>query len=385
VQTRTRNSLALAVAAVAMSVGLVVLAQQRRSPDRRFRALDAVPRSALLVAVADLAALRASPVGAPFLKKGREIPGLGKVKDLCGFDPIDDLSEVALAIPESGDSGDFGLVASGKIDEKALITCASKVIEGRGGVPSVTTIGSFRTVRDTSLTEGGGEIAVRDGGPLLLGAGNYLRAMIDTAEKRTLSIRDSEAHGWLGREAGEASLRITAVLSREQRAALAEEQRAAMPDAPPVSIFGGALGVELGPTVALHGLIACESAPSCARLADKLNAARDERAADLGTRLVGFGALFEQLKIEPGKELLHLRLTLPADQAAQLAERLLALRGFRHPMPAGDLSGSPPRPPPAVELSAPRPSASASAHAPVDEVILAPGAHPSAKAPAAPR
>ena len=90
---------------------------------------------------------------------------------------------------ESGDSGDFGLIASGKIDEKALITCASKVIEGRGGMPSVTTIGSFRTVRDTSLSEGGGEIAVRDGGPLLLGAGSYLRAMIDTAEKLGLRNR----------------------------------------------------------------------------------------------------------------------------------------------------------------------------------------------------
>ncbi len=375
-QTRTRNALALAVAAVVMSAGLWVLAQQRRSPDRRFRALAAVPRSALLVAVADLAALRASPVGGPFLKKGREIPGLGKVKDLCGFDPIDSLEEIALAIPASGDAGDFGLVASGKLDEKALIGCASKVIEGRGGTPSVTTIGSFRTVRDTSLAEGGGEIAVRDGGPLLLGAGGYLRAMIDAAEQRAPGIRESEAHAWLARESGEASLRITAVLSREQRKALADEQRAADPDAPPTAVFGGALGVELGPTVSLHGVIACDGAEPCAQLARRLGAARDARSADLGTRLVGFGALLDQLKIQPEKELIHLRLSLPADQAALLAERLLALRGFRHPMPPAERSATPP-----VDPAAPSPGgpASASARSPVDEVIPAPSAHPSSR------
>jgi hypothetical protein len=371
VLTRTRNSIALAVAAVALSAGLVSLAQYRRAPERSFRALDAVPRSALLVAVADLDALRASPVGVPFLKKGREIPGLGKVDALCGFDPLDGLQEIALAIPESGDSGDFGVVAAGKLQEKAVIACASKVIEGRGGSPIVTTIGSFRTVRDGSSSESGGEIAVRDGGPLLLGAGSYLRAMIDAAEQHAPTIHASEAHGWLAKETGRGELRLTMVLSREQRRTLAEELRAADPGSPAASVFGGALGVELGPTVKLHGVIACEGADSCKRLAGSLSAARDARAADLGTRLVGFGAVLDQLRIEPEKELIHLRVELPADQAALLAERLLTLRGLRHPMPSGELSAPAlaPPPPPGSTGAAPSPSGSPSA----DEVLRVDG------------
>src|SRR5437773_541082 len=97
-------------------------------PALRGRALDAIPSGALLLATADLAALRASPVGAPFLHEGREIPGLGKVRDVCGFDPIDTLTEVALAIPAAGDAGEFGLSAAGDVDADALVACASKVI-----------------------------------------------------------------------------------------------------------------------------------------------------------------------------------------------------------------------------------------------------------------
>ncbi|MFO0761410.1 MAG: hypothetical protein U0359_33335 [Byssovorax sp.] len=343
-QTRDRNAVVLAVAAIGLSAGLIALGQQRRAEGHRFRALDAVPRSALLVAVVDMGALRASPVGGPFLQKGREIPGLGKVKDLCGFDPMERMSEIALAIPEGGDSGDFGLVAAGDLQEKALIDCASKVILGRGGTPSVTTIGSFRTVRDTSLTESGGEIAVRDGGPLLLGAGSYLRSMIDTAEQRAPSIQASQAHGWLAREVGKGEVRVTVVLSKEQRQTLAEELRAAGSEAAGAAVLGGALGVELGPTVTLHGVIACDGAEPCARLGRSLAAARDARAADLGVRLSGFGAVLDQLKIEPAKDLIHLRVGVPVDQAATLAERLIQLRGMRHPMPrdeAGAPAGAP--------------------------------------------
>src|SRR6185503_16245563 len=92
----------------------------------------------------------------------------------------------------------------------------------RGGRPVITSIGSFRSVRDTAGT-GGGEIAVRKGGPLLLGGGIYLRAMIDAADGHTPTIRSSVAHTGLAREVGAASIRLTVVLTRDQRQALAEE------------------------------------------------------------------------------------------------------------------------------------------------------------------
>lgn len=370
-KTRTRNAIVLAAALAVITAGLVWVAKQRAAPDLRFRALDAVPSGALLVASADLDALRGSPLGVPFLKEGREIPGLGKVREVCGFDPIDTLSELALAIPAAGDPGDFGLVAAGDVADEALLACAAKVIEARGGRPVVTRIGTFSAVRDASLSAAsGGEIAVRKGGPVLLGAGAYLRAMIDAAEGRAPTVRSSLAHSHLARVVGAAAVRVTAVLTPEQRRTLDEELGAAPGDAARPrgsSIMAGALGAEVGPSVSLHGVILCDSAAACRDLAAALRATRDARASDFATRLTGFGSILGQLQIEAEGEEVHARVAMPSEEAAKLLERLVALRGMRHPMPT-DASGrprlaKPPSPdapaPDEVIPADPRPSADA--------------------------
>ena len=334
VQKRTRYALAFGAAAAVAAGGLGLYYSRRARPDLAGRSLDAIPAGALLVATADLAALRASPVGAPFLREGREIPGVGKVRDVCGFDPVDTITEVALAIPAAGDTGEFGLVASGAVDADALIACASKVIDARGGHAVTTTLGSFRSVRDAAPASTGGEIAVRKGGPLLLGAGSYLRAMIDAADGQAPSIRTSVAHGFLAREVGNASIRVTVVLSPTLRRTLTDElARNDAAGSPAGSIVAGALGVDLGPSVGLHVVLSCESAFACARLADSLSSARDARVADVGTRIMGFSEVLQRIKITAEGEQVHARVDVPADQATVLAERLVALRGMRHPMP----------------------------------------------------
>jgi hypothetical protein len=359
VQTRTRNAITFGAAAVIAAAGLALLARARRPPDLASHAIDAIPSGALLVAAADLAALRASPAGAPFLREGREIPGLGKVRDVCGFEPMDTITEVAVAIPADGDAGEFGLVAAGPLDDEALLACATKVIDARGGRAVTTTLGSFRAVRDASLAAGGGEIAVRRGGPLLLGAGTYLRAMIDTADQRAPTIRSSQAHAFLGRAVGDASVRVTVVLTPELRRTLADElSRVGAPGSPAAAIFAGALGVTLGPRVSLHAVLSCESAAAAQALAAKLSEVRDEKAQDFAVRLVGFGAVLKDLHIVPEGEIVHARVDMPAEQAALLADRLLTLRGIRHPAGA---AGAPPLPAPSA---APR-----TTPPPPDEVI----------------
>ncbi len=345
-QTRTQNALVFGAAAAIAAGGLSLVARSRRALDFSPRALDAVPAGALLVATADLAALRASPAGAPFLKEGREIPGLGKVRDVCGFDPMDTLSEAAIAIPAAGDAGEFGVVATGAVDDEALLACASKVIDARGGHAVTTAIGSFRSVRDAGLSANGGEIAVRKGGPILLGAGAYLRSMIDAADRRTPTIRGSVAHDFLGRAVGDGALRVTVVLTPDQRRALSEElESGGAAGSPAASILAGALGVTLGASVGLHAVVSCESASACASLARKLEETRDARAGDVSLRLTGFAAVLQDIKIVPEGALVHARVTLPVEQAATLVSRLLALRGMRHPMPP-DGSGAPPPPKP---------------------------------------
>jgi hypothetical protein len=368
VQTRTRNAIALAAIVALGAAGLAAVAERRKTPDLGGRALDAVPSGAMLVGTADLAALRASPVGATLLREGREIPGLGKVKDVCGFDPLDTLAEAAIAIPAAGDTGEFGLVAAGPINDEALLVCASKVIEARGGRPVVTTVGSFRSVRDAALATAGGEIAVKKGGPLLLGAGTYLRSMIDAADGRTPTVRSSRAHAALAREVAGAAVRVTVVLTQEQRRSLLEELVAGgAAGSPAGAISGGALGVSFGPSVGVHGVISCDDAAACAKLAGTLEDVRKARARDALMRLVGVGAVLEQLNLRAEGELLHARVEVPADQATLLAERLLALRNLRRNAPDEE--------PPA------RPERGA---APSPDEVIRPGASPSALPSASP-
>src|SRR5262249_37302025 len=148
---------------------------------------------------------------------------------------------------------------------------------------------------DATLVTSGGEIAIRGkpGGEstLLLGGGTYLRAMIDAADGRAPSIRASVAHTNLGKEIEEGAARVTFVLTAEQRNALANDFAAGRADAKPLlTLVGGALGLRVnGRAVSLHGVLACDDAPHCNDLATALRAARDERASDLGVRLVGFG------------------------------------------------------------------------------------------------
>src|SRR5436309_2731024 len=136
-RTATKNALVFGAAAAATGAALWFVGHRQPAPPpvAGGRALDAIPAGAILLATADLDDLRASPIAGPFLMPGREIQGVGKIKDVCGFDPLDKIKDVALGIPASGDSGEFGLAASGDFQEEALLDCAARVIQRRGGQP----------------------------------------------------------------------------------------------------------------------------------------------------------------------------------------------------------------------------------------------------------
>ncbi|MEZ4302236.1 MAG: hypothetical protein R3B70_45330 [Polyangiaceae bacterium] len=351
-QTRTKNALAALVLAAALGLAIFALTRGRPATSLRSPALDAVPQGAFVVAVADLDALRKTSIGPKLLSNGREIPGLGKVRDVCGIDPIEHVRELAFAIPAGGEEGDFGIVASGDLPDDDLLACASKVIEQRGGRPVIANVGSFRTVRDATMVLSGAEIAVKKGGPILFGAGAYLRAMIDAADGRIPSVRGSIAHSRLSEQIRGTTLRATVVLTPPQRKELAEGLADKRGPAGAASILAGALGATAGESVALHAIIACEDPAGCAEVATLLQKARDERAADMATRIAGFSKVLEGIQIRAEGETVQITAEIPADEAAVLVERVLLLRGMRHPMPR-----------PTAEPAAETPSASASASA----------------------
>lgn len=381
-QTRTKNAIAALVLAAALGLCVFALTRGRGSgaPSLSSRALDAVPAGALVVAVADLEALRASPLGPKLLASERDIPGLGSVREVCGIDPMERVRQIAFAIPAGGDEGDFGFVAAGDIPDEELLSCAARVIEKRGGRPVITNIGSFRTVRDATLVLSGAEIAVKKGGPILLGAGAYLRAMIDAADGRVPGVRTSVAHARLGELVSGDTVRASIVLTPAQRDELAKSLADEGGPRAAASIVAGALGVSIGAKVALHAVIACEDTAACADVAALITRARDRRAADVGTRIIGVSRVLEAMSIRAEAESVQITAEMPTEEAAVLVERLLILRGARHPMPSDSAAPSPSSLP--ATSAGPAPSGVPSASAAVSAASDA-GA-PDAMAPPAP-
>lgn len=324
-----RSSLRQALAVFSIgAVGLVGYFVWAQTKQATFTSsLDALPDGALLVATADVGALRKSNLFAPILNETGEIPGLGNVKDVCGFDPLEHIADVAMGVPATGADGDFGLVASGKINAESLLSCASKVIEARGGRPVVNPIGSFRTVRDASARAGGAEIAVRDGGPILLGAGTYLRAMIDAADARIPRVTTDVLHERLSREIGAGAMRVTLVLTPEQRRTLNEElARGGAEGSPAAAMIGLGLAANIDTRVSLSGVVACDMAQPCADLGRTFDTRRASQSDDPLMRLVGAKPLLERMKITAEGTKIAARVDMSSEEAANLVERLLLLR-----------------------------------------------------------
>ncbi|HTN86592.1 MAG TPA: hypothetical protein VL242_22985, partial [Sorangium sp.] len=151
---------------------------------------------------------------------------------------------------------------------------------------------------------------------------------------------------------------------------------------PAASIRSGGVGVALGPEIAVHGAVLCDAEAPCAALGAELRAARDARAEDFATRLIGFGAVLERVAIAAEGKALHARVKLSAEEAGVLVDRLASLRGLRQPAqppapalpPARDGGGAPrgdAGAPPTEEVVAPR-KRSADAGAPPTEEVVAP-------------
>ena len=182
-----------------------------RKPERRAPAIAALPPGAQLLARFDLVRIRQSGLGSAITGGGRELTGLGSLTELCGFDPTEQIQELALATPAAaGDEPALGIVATGDFEPERILSCVAKVISRRGGTPTQSKLGEFSSVRDRSRD--GAEVAVRSGGPVLVGEGAYFRAMLDAADGRGPTLLGDEAHATL-RDAvgGHGALSVTFV------------------------------------------------------------------------------------------------------------------------------------------------------------------------------
>ncbi len=256
-------------------------------------------------------------------------------------EPLDAIDTLALTAPQTEGEGDFGISGAGDIDQAKIIDCATKVIAQRGGKPVESALGSFKTVRDVSTATPGaaGEIAARPGGPLLIGSGELLRSMVDTADGALPSVKTSSAHAALREAIADGSLaELSIVLSPKQRSAIADEVDHSAGKAPAAlkAVVAAALGVKVtSETVQIRAVVLVADDAQAKELAGALDDLRKSRAESPILRRLGIGGLVGRIHVTTdGTEVLvHVEVTI--EEAKDLASEIVP-------------------PPPAASASAPR-------------------------------
>jgi hypothetical protein len=232
-------------------------------PTQLAPALSALPPGAQVLARIDLTQVRKSALGAALTGGGRELSGLGSLGEICGFDPTEQIRELAIAMPESGAEPELGIVATGDFDADRIIGCVAKVITRRGGTPALSRIGDFASVRDRSRD--GAEVAVRSGGPVMVGEGAYFRAMLDAADGRGPTLLGDEAHAAL-REAvaGHGAISLTFITRPGWLTRWVPQDEAS--EAPLGAVRAGALRIDLDPQPRATLLLSCPTPAACSEL-----------------------------------------------------------------------------------------------------------------------
>jgi hypothetical protein len=246
-----RLSWLLLLLAVLVSVALVRQSRRERSELRSDVDITlAVPAGPALLVTLDVAALPTSAT--------RQLLGAGEsrllgLRELCGFEPLLGLRQLALAMPitdaDADSSGDFALIAATTLEPEPVLRCAEAVIRKRGGMPARSRLADFESVRDRSKPLG--EVAIRKDGLFVLSGGNYFRAVVDAAS---------------GADAPDEAARLRHAMHAKVRRQLGSNQLllSAVGSAVPVpGVSAAGVGLNVAGDVQVHGAVYCASAAEC--------------------------------------------------------------------------------------------------------------------------
>jgi hypothetical protein len=331
----------LALAAIVTGVGLAGGALYvTRAPRPPALAVDAIPADAFAAIDVHLDALRRSgALSALFGASGEQ-----SVTKACGFDPVDRMHEIVFALPETGD-GDFGVAVQADLGKDELLACARKVIETRGGATStdVATRGTY-TVVAQRLPPGDARLrpalAYRDGGPYLVGVGEWLGKMIDAVERPSASAAP-DPHAALRKSlSGPAGTSFavtgTVVLLKSIREkvraqmigegeSLSDSGAATM--AGILAISSAAIGLyEQGDQVRAVAELVCEDAAACTAVQKFLLRKQDTWSKDPKLRLFGVATALDHLEIDHHDAHLEVRASAPTVQVVQWVKAVLEPR-----------------------------------------------------------
>ena len=284
---------------------------------------ESVPAGLELVVTADFVRLRELGFGRWWAAAERELGGVGKLSELCQFDPTLRLRELALTVPVPANDGELGFAATGEFSADALGACASRVVARRGGQPTRGRTGSFLTVRDPARA-GWGEIAVRDGGPVLLGRGPHLGDLIDAAEGRRPTLASDGEHTELRRALGPGGAVLASWVPRPGSAREWLSDTGMDGDALD-ALRGAALRLDADPGLSVELVLGCPDPRLCQRL--------EAHVGELGRKLVApwleawLGWSPDPAKSEREPSRIRVRWRLDAEQTKRVVRRLADLLG----------------------------------------------------------
>jgi hypothetical protein len=334
VSVRRRVLFASGVVALVAAAAVVFTLRTRRTRSPAAPGvLDSAPADAWLVLTVDVAAAR--PLLQPLLSsrdglaRATRAAGLGPLSDACGFEPLEQVRELMVALPEGGERGEFGAAFAGDWTKDALVACARKAIEGRGGRPSTTTRGDFAVIGDASEVALA-HLAYRDGGPFLIGRGPWLDAMIDAAGRHgALAGSDHAALRASLATSGSATraITVTAVLPKAARDRIKDEMVGAGGVQADKDAMAGVLAVDaaaLGVTVVAGGKtdldveLRCETPGACGEVKAIVERKRLALSENLGVRLMGLASLVDALSVEAHGSALTIRTRAATSDLARL-------------------------------------------------------------------
>lgn len=305
-------------AVVLLIAASIVFPRSRAAPPEPFDPFSAVPRTAVAIVRADVRAIASSRLDVDWTRIEPSLPAGKSLANLCRFDPLGTLDRIVVFVPKTrGSAGesDFGLAATGSLSAAPVIDCAEHVISARGRSPVRSEVGSFHSVRARDAS--GIEVAVRDGGPLLIASGPVLRDMVDAAEGRSASVRGSELE------------RDLAALAPHPIAAAVELEPGWLagvvpPDVASRSPLGdvrsASLTVDLGSPVRVAAAIRCTTAGAATAMADTLAAYGRSLSGALRTR---YGISRDDARTRASGTSASAELELTSDSARRLLDALL--------------------------------------------------------------
>ena len=286
--TTTERNIHLGLLGVSLALAVWVFAPEPRSAEPATRSgarsqategrspLAIIPPGSAFLLSADLRSFARAPLGAFIAERLGRSAGASKLQELCGFDPLTRLDQLALAVPTATlatqeHPEDFGIVASGRFRAAEIARCASAAITARGGLPSQTKLGSFDSVRDRQASSG--EIASKDG-LVVVSGGSYFRELLDSAEDKAGGHEAKDGrHAELRRALGSGALLATWLLGDGWFERVAGDETNARLS-PLSALKTVAARIDVGQTAQLLVLLDCADSEGAARVGSLLDELR---------------------------------------------------------------------------------------------------------------